>query len=123
MPRNTLLSQEPATSIEDHFELLLAEEGVRPVTTPTANPPTAPARIPIRIKNFAFSRMEVLCLTEDLQIYTSSQILSQFVQERAYKLMKPQALCVVNLHIVMQHVSLPAKFRVEISCKLMILQT
>ena len=56
----------PAVSTErsgSHFELLVAEEGARPVTIPIANPPTAPARIPIRTRNFAFSRMEVLCLT------------------------------------------------------------
>src|SRR5262249_54175937 len=85
MARNTVLSQEPSTSIEQsdgHFELLVVEEGARPVITPMANPPTAPARIPIRIRNFAFSRMEVLCLTGGLRGCTSAQILSQFVHRK-----------------------------------------
>jgi hypothetical protein len=58
--QNRLPQREPSGA---HFELLVAvDEGARPVTTPIANPPSAPARIPIRIRDFGFSRMEVLCL-------------------------------------------------------------
>jgi hypothetical protein len=76
----------PFTSNEPsygHFELLMAvEEGARPVIIPIANPPTAPARIPIRTRNFAFSRMRVLCLTGGPPNYASAQILSQFLRRK-----------------------------------------
>src|SRR5215472_13121072 len=86
MWRNTLLSEENRPpQIERssvHFGEEAAVEEGRPVTTPIANPPSAPARIPIRIRNFAFSRMEVLCLTGGLRGCTSAQILSQFVHRK-----------------------------------------
>jgi hypothetical protein len=116
----------PFTSNEPrygHFELLMAvEEGARPVIIPIANPPTAPARIPIRTRNFAFSRMRVLCLTGGPPNYASAQILSQFVRRKSYKRTKSSNLCVVELHIVMQCVSSGARSRLEVSRKPMILQ-
>ena len=83
---NRLAQMEPS---DDHFEPLVAvEEGARPVTTPIANPPSAPARIPIRIRNFAFSRMEVLCLMGGSPNWGEFTDCTSLAGEASYKLVK-----------------------------------
>src|SRR5215469_7683527 len=116
----------PALSTErsgSHFELVIAVEGARPVIIPIANPPTAPARIPIRTRNFAFSRMEVLCLTAGSPIIRVQDSIPVCPQKELQTNEIPESLgCAVGLHILMQSVSPQRTPRQEVLCKLMILQ-
>src|SRR5215469_9228603 len=115
----------PAVSTErsgSHFELLVAEEGARPVIIPIANPPIAPARIPIRTRNFAFSRMEVLCLTGEPPNVRVHRFYPSCGQKEVQTDEILASVCEVELHIVMQYVSSGARSWLEVPCKPMILQ-